>query len=252
MQTSIAKLTEVENEELRIAEGRIRKGLKAFIEVGSALSLIKEKRLYRQSHRTFAAYLRERWGFNKAHGYRLINSAHFLEKISPIAEKRNLPVPSNERQIRLLHRIKDTNKCCDILAEAKSIADGQALDYQHIVKALQALGHTQQVHTSGTPASNESDIGTTAGRLVDTVIARLQMQENCMMEVKLLKTLRGMLTEWGEKPIQTPNSQIEITGANADYTISHCNGKSAITQHSYLKPVKISSRDLAQSCEIDI
>ena len=64
------QLIPLEAEKLARHEQVIERGLATFVEVGEALSEIRDARLYRESHTTFEAYCRERWGFTdrRAHG----------------------------------------------------------------------------------------------------------------------------------------------------------------------------------------
>lgn len=55
-------LTHDEQCELKQCEETIERGLHTFHEVGAALLVVRDKRLYRKSHRTFEEYCRERWG----------------------------------------------------------------------------------------------------------------------------------------------------------------------------------------------
>jgi hypothetical protein len=42
-------------------EGVIERGMKSFIEVGTALLKIRDERLYRENYGTFEEYCRKRW-----------------------------------------------------------------------------------------------------------------------------------------------------------------------------------------------
>ncbi|HZL06083.1 MAG TPA: DNA N-6-adenine-methyltransferase [Coriobacteriia bacterium] len=64
----------------------IERGLATFVEVGQALLRIRDERLYRESHKTFEAYCRERWGMNRAHAYRQIEAAKIAGVLSPIGD----------------------------------------------------------------------------------------------------------------------------------------------------------------------
>jgi hypothetical protein len=50
-------------------------GIKDFVRVGAALQAIHKRRLYREVYPTFEAYCRDRWGFGRERGYRLIQAA---------------------------------------------------------------------------------------------------------------------------------------------------------------------------------
>lgn len=87
-----------EQAELNELETVIERGLQTFYDVGMALQVIREKRLYRESHGTFEAYCQERWNMSKRHANRLIMSSDVIENLGPTG-----PVlPTSERQARPL------------------------------------------------------------------------------------------------------------------------------------------------------
>jgi hypothetical protein len=55
-------------------EKRIEEGLAWFRTAGEALTQIRDERLYRETHETFEAYCRERWGFNDSRARQLIGA----------------------------------------------------------------------------------------------------------------------------------------------------------------------------------
>lgn len=77
-------------------EAVVAAGLKTFIEVGQALLELRDGRLYRATHNTFDAYLRDRFGFTRQHAYRLMGAAETAAAVSPVGDIRN------ERQARAL------------------------------------------------------------------------------------------------------------------------------------------------------
>ncbi len=80
-------LDEAETRERDEYETIIRNGWNTFLEVGRALSKIREKRLYREHHRTFEEYCRQRWDFSKTHANRLIEAAAVADVLTPIGVK---------------------------------------------------------------------------------------------------------------------------------------------------------------------
>lgn len=77
-----ALTTAVEAEELARCETVIARGLKTFIEVGEALTTIRDSRLYRQSHPTFDAYCKERWGWTAGRARQLIGAAETATNVA--------------------------------------------------------------------------------------------------------------------------------------------------------------------------
>jgi hypothetical protein len=64
-----------EVEHLNKLEAIVRRGLDTDLEVGNALAEIRDTWLYRATHETFEAYLRDRWGMSRPRGYQLIQAA---------------------------------------------------------------------------------------------------------------------------------------------------------------------------------
>ena len=91
------ELSVIEQDELQRLEAVIAKGLETFFEVGCALLDIREKRLYRQSHPTFADYCRGRWNLSASYSHRLIDSVEIVNDLrkSPIGEFQTLPQTEN-------------------------------------------------------------------------------------------------------------------------------------------------------------
>jgi hypothetical protein len=64
-------LTTAEVEHLNQLESIVQRGLDIDGDVGNALAHISHARLYRGTHETFEAYLRERWGVARSHALEL-------------------------------------------------------------------------------------------------------------------------------------------------------------------------------------
>jgi hypothetical protein len=95
-------ITAIEITELESCESVIRAGLNTFVEVGTALMTIRDKRLYRASHGTFEDYCREKWGMKQSRAYQMMDAAATVAslKSSTIVE-----LPANEAQARPLTRV---------------------------------------------------------------------------------------------------------------------------------------------------
>jgi hypothetical protein len=59
-------------------EGVIERSKEAMVEACLALKSIHDEGLFRQSHGTFEAYCRERWGFTRQRGYQLLSLARAM------------------------------------------------------------------------------------------------------------------------------------------------------------------------------
>jgi hypothetical protein len=98
-----AVLSQTERKELADCEAIIAKGWDTFVEVGRALTRIRDSKLYRERHATFEAYCRVRWHYAKSQAYRLIGAAQVVACLSPIGD---IPKPSHEAQVRPLIGLK--------------------------------------------------------------------------------------------------------------------------------------------------
>lgn len=70
---------------------------KASAGVGRALREIRDGRLYKATHKSFAAYCHERWDLSRSHAYRLIDQAIVAENVSPIGD--TAPTESQARAL---------------------------------------------------------------------------------------------------------------------------------------------------------
>lgn len=100
--------TDIEYRNVR--EKVIEKAVSASIEAAKALREIKDYKegvLWKSEFKTFEAYCSARWGYQKSHAYRLVESGEFIARLeaynnehSPNGEPITLPV--NESQIRAI------------------------------------------------------------------------------------------------------------------------------------------------------
>jgi len=87
-----------ESHELERCEVVIKQGLKTFIEVGEALFIIRDKRLYRREFNTFEDYCQEKWSLGKRYVNQLIQASEVISNLGAMA-----PIlPESERQTRPL------------------------------------------------------------------------------------------------------------------------------------------------------
>ncbi|MDP2676060.1 MAG: DNA N-6-adenine-methyltransferase [bacterium] len=91
-------LTITEKAGLENLESIIESGLRTFVEVGAALSEIRESRLYRAEYDTFEAYCHNKWNIERRQAYRLITAAAVVENVSNWTQT----PPTNESQARPL------------------------------------------------------------------------------------------------------------------------------------------------------
>ena len=81
----------------------IKQGLETFIEVGQALTEIRDNRYYRLEYRTFEDYCRDRWNFAKRTAYQYISAANVIDNVRHGAQN---TLPTSERQTRPLTKLE--------------------------------------------------------------------------------------------------------------------------------------------------
>jgi ParB family chromosome partitioning protein len=87
-----------ESHELERCEVVIKQGLNTFIEVGEALFIIRDKRLYRREFNTFEDYCQQKWALSKPYVNRIIAASQTFTNLAPIG----VILPNTESQVRPL------------------------------------------------------------------------------------------------------------------------------------------------------
>ena len=82
-------------------EKTIAQGLQTFVEVGEALADIRDRRLYRIEHATFADYCKVKWQMSDRRARQLMGASEVVADIS----KSGTTVPKTERQARPLTQL---------------------------------------------------------------------------------------------------------------------------------------------------
>ena len=91
-------LTQSERAQLQDCEHKIRE---SYLNVGKALREIRDSKLYRETHKTFLAYCSERWGYQRASVYRLIDARTIVDHLEESPQIGDF-LPDNESQTRPL------------------------------------------------------------------------------------------------------------------------------------------------------
>jgi site-specific DNA-methyltransferase (adenine-specific) len=90
-----------ERNELERCEVVIKQGLQTFVEVGQALMLIRDKRLYRAEYGTFENYCNEKWNLSRNFVNKTIAASNVVSNI-----EMGTMVPKTERQARPLTKVE--------------------------------------------------------------------------------------------------------------------------------------------------
>ena len=110
-------------------EAIIGRGLQSFVEVGNALLEIRDSRLYRDTHPTFEAYCKERWGMSRFYAHRLIDGAKVVEML-PVGNR-----PSREYQVRPLTKLPPEQQA-EAWEAAVDTAPGGKVTAKHVAEVV--------------------------------------------------------------------------------------------------------------------
>lgn len=92
-------------------ESVIERGLTTFVDVGTALAEIRDRRLYKESHSSFDAYCLFRWKFGRDRAIQIIEAAIITKELddkSPTFV--GIPLPERETQVRELARVEPEHR----------------------------------------------------------------------------------------------------------------------------------------------
>jgi hypothetical protein len=162
METQIT-LSESEYETLVECEQAIERNKLGFIEAGAALLKIRDGKLYRSTHSTFAAYCQERLKFSDRRARQIMDAVEVAESV-----KSGTRVPLlTEKTARELSSVPAGERA-DVLTEAAEQAQGDptAADVRKVVNRRKRAAAiepqaAQDIHEAAQPADSE-----TADRIV--------------------------------------------------------------------------------------
>lgn len=125
-------ITPVEQRKLNDLEAIIEKGLQTFVEVGAALSIIREQKLHRATHDTFEDYCRERWGWERKRAEQLIRASDAVQALDTTVSVR----PDSERVARELVPVPEEKRAEVWETATKSAeAEGRRPTAAHVKQA---------------------------------------------------------------------------------------------------------------------
>lgn len=140
----------------------------SYREAGAALAEIRDLRLYSSNYSTFEDYCQERWGYQRAHAYRLINAAEIVAELSPIGDTENgevgtivptsepAPIPTRESQVRELNPLRGQpdkmRKAIEGATEAAK-AEGGQVTARHIRESVKEV-----IEETAHPSSGLRDV----------------------------------------------------------------------------------------------
>jgi hypothetical protein len=181
----VPELTEAEESDRLHLERKVER---AFFEAGKALAELRDRRLYRSTHKTFEEYCKDRFGFERRHPYRLIEAAEVIDNLRKMCPNWTQNETGSEN-------VEPNSQSLQILPTA----EGQ-------VRPLTKLEPQQQQEAWQT-AVEEAGSKVPPARIVKDVVQRImertqvpntyQIGEVCQILAKDNPELRGKGGCWG-------------------------------------------------------
>lgn len=101
MSTAIAKLDVLERREFSTMVAEIHSHLNDRLRVGQMLIAIRDRKLYRESHKTFEAFVRDEFGLKRQRAYELITASTVTKQLSENADTSTIAVPKESHAAEL-------------------------------------------------------------------------------------------------------------------------------------------------------
>jgi hypothetical protein len=217
-------LTVSEEAELCALELTIERGLKTFVDVGTALMEIRDKRLYRQQYGTFEDYCRERWGMVRQNANRLIAAAETVSNLEPMGSI----LPTSERQVRPLTQLEPK-----LQAEAWQAAvergNGKptGVIVQEVVDEIQQRPHV--ANNSGnnewyTPAEYIEAARAVLGEIYLDPASSDIAQKTVKAKIYFTAEDDGLRYQWDGRVWMNPPYASELIGKFAEKLVNHFAG----------------------------
>lgn len=131
--SEVKAITAIHQRELSAYEKTIERGIGTFVEVGNALREIRDQKLYKLTHKTFEAYVKERWNWTRMRAQQLIDAGEVAENVNNCLQ--------NEAQAREVAKAPPEKQAAVVEAvAAKAAAEDReptARDYKAAVAELE-------------------------------------------------------------------------------------------------------------------
>jgi len=173
-----------ESQRLAELEKTIARGKKTFVEVGLALAEIRDLRLYKREYGSFSEYCQAKWGWEKAHAYRLIDAAE-VAKVSPMGDK-----ITNERAARELAKVEPDQRAGVIQAV---VAEGKPVTAAAIKRHLPPPPMVRPSAKSAAPPPPSQVVDGTGWPIPTQLIPLWQRSDEAQELLTILSRVKGAL-----------------------------------------------------------
>jgi hypothetical protein len=137
----VSELTSEEQSDRLLLERKVER---AFFEAGKALAELRDRRLYRSTHRTFEEYCRDRFGHSRRQSYLLMDAAVVFDNLAEKCDPMDHILPTNERQVRPLTKLEPQQQQ-EVWQKAIEEAGGKVPSARIVTDVVQRIMERTQV-----------------------------------------------------------------------------------------------------------
>ena len=137
----VPELTEEEQRDRLHLERRVER---AFFEAGKALAELRDRRLYRSTHKTFEEYCRDRFGHSRRQSYLLMDAAVVFDNLMEKCDPMDHILPTNERQVRPMTKL-EPHQQQEVWVKAVEQAGGKVPPARIVKNVVQQIMERTQV-----------------------------------------------------------------------------------------------------------
>ncbi|MDZ8135782.1 MAG: hypothetical protein RM049_10840 [Nostoc sp. DedQUE04] len=121
-----------------------RKVERAFFEAGKALAQLRDRRLYRSTHKTFEEYCRDRFGHSRRQSYLLMDAAVVFDNLMEKCDQFDHILPTAEGQVRPMTKLEPQEQQ-EVWLKAVEQAGGKVPPARIVKNVVQQIMERTQV-----------------------------------------------------------------------------------------------------------
>lgn len=112
----------------------LKTGTEIVLVIGTALDEIRDGKLYKEEHRTFETYVKEKFSMKRSRAYHLISAARVIKELRSHFKESELP--KNESVVRPLMKFKEKQLIDIWQAVLKTYKDPRREDVEAVVEKI--------------------------------------------------------------------------------------------------------------------
>ncbi|MBW4458415.1 MAG: hypothetical protein KME55_40745 [Nostoc indistinguendum CM1-VF10] len=140
---SAVEVTELTQEEQSDRLHLERKVERAFFEAGKALTELRDRRLYRSTHKTFDEYCLDRFGYNRSRSYQLVDAAVVVDNLQKCPQIVDI-LPTAGGQVRSMTKLEPQEQQ-EVWLTAVELAGGKVPTGRIVKDVVQRIMERTQV-----------------------------------------------------------------------------------------------------------